>query len=254
MRTRHPGRRGILLAALLLEGVWRALGRIYPLVAVGPDLARRYRGGEVLPIVISLVDDEHVTSREDALTRSYDGDLSVLSVGRLDPEKNPLLLADVFARLREHDPRWRLVVCGDGTMKDELAEALRAAGVEEHAELLGYVSLDGGLRDLYRNSHVFLHVSWTEGVPQVLFESFAAGLPVVATAVGGVPELAEGRSVLIPPGDADAATEATRRVVSDPELRTQLVDAGLECVSRFSLDSEAQRVTALFAGNSAAGL
>ena len=89
----------------------------------------------------------------------------MLSVGRLDPEKNPLLLADVFARLREQDPRWRLVVCGDGTMKDELAGALRAAGVEEHAELLGYVSLDGGLRDLYRNSHVFLHVSWTEGVP-----------------------------------------------------------------------------------------
>jgi glycosyltransferase involved in cell wall biosynthesis len=254
MRTRHPGRRGILLAALLLEGVWRALGRIYPLVAVGPDLARRYRGGEVLPIVISLVDDEHVTSREEALTRSYDGDLSVLSVGRLDPEKNPLLLAEVFARLREHDPRWRLVVCGDGTMKDELAGALRAAGVEDHAELLGYVSLDGGLRDLYRNSHVFLHISWTEGVPQVLFESFAAGLPVVATAVGGVPELAEGRSVLIPPGDAEAATEATRRVVSDAELRTQLVDAGLECVGRFSLDSEAQRVTALFAGNNAAGL
>ena len=76
--------------------------------------------------------------------------------------------------------------------------ALRANGDEEHAELLGYVSLDGGLRDLYRDSHVFLHVSWTEGVPQVLFESFAAGLPVVATAVGGVPELAEGRSVLIP--------------------------------------------------------
>lgn len=254
MRTRHPGRRGILFAALLLEGVWRALGRIYPLVAVGPDLARRYRGGEVLPIVISLVDDEHVTTREDALTRSYDGELSVLSVGRLDPEKNPLLLAEVFARLRENDPRWRLVVCGDGTMKDELAGALRAAGVEEHADLLGYVSLDGGLRELYRNSHVFLHVSWTEGVPQVLFESFAAGLPVVATAVGGVPELAEGRSVLIPPGDADAAVEATRAVVSDAELRTQLVDAGLECVGRFSLDSEAQRVTALFAGNNAAGL
>ncbi len=110
----------------------------------------------------------------------------------------------------------------------------------EHADLLGYLSLDGGLRDHYRDSHMFLHVSWTEGVPQVLFESFAAGLPVVATAVGGVPELAEGRSVLIPPGDADAAVEATRRVASDAALRDELVDAGLECVGRFSLDSEAR--------------
>jgi glycosyltransferase involved in cell wall biosynthesis len=246
MRTRHPRRYDIRAAALLLEGAWRALGRLYPMVAVGPDLARRYRGGRVLPIVISLVDEEHVTSREEALARPYDGELTALSVGRLDPEKNPLLLADVLSRLRHEDPRWRLVVCGDGTMRDELAERLRANGDEDHAEMLGYLSLDAGLRERYRDSHVFLHVSWTEGVPQVLFESFAAGLPVVATAVGGVPELAEGRSVLIPPGDAGAATEAVLRVASDPRLRTELVDAGLESVKVHSLDSEARRVAALF--------
>jgi glycosyltransferase involved in cell wall biosynthesis len=202
--------------------------------------------------VISLVDEEHVTTLEEALARSYDGELTMLSVGRLDPEKNPLLLADVLARLRRDEPRWRLVVCGDGTMMDELAERLRAGGVEEHAELVGYESLDGGLRERYRDSHLFLHVSWTEGVPQVLFESFAAGLPVVATAVGGVPELAEGRAVLIPPGDADAAAEAARRLADDERLRAELVDAGLECVRRYSLDSEAQRVAALFDGAAAA--
>ena len=246
MRTRHPRRYDLRAAAFLLEGSWRALGRLYPMVAVGPDLARRYRAGRVLPIVISLVDEEHVTSREEALARPYDGELTALSVGRLDPEKNPLLLADVLSRLRREDPRWRLVVCGVGTMSDELAERLRANGDEDNAELLGYVSLDGGLRKRYRDSHVFLHVSWTEGVPQVLFESFAAGLPVVATAVGGVPELAAGRSVLIPPGDAGAATEAVLRVASDPGLRAELVDAGLESVKVHSLDSEARRVAALF--------
>jgi glycosyltransferase involved in cell wall biosynthesis len=133
-------------------------------------------------------------------------------------------------------------------MRDELARRLRELGVEEHAELLGFLSLDAGLRDLYRSSHVFLHVSWTEGVPQVLFESFAAGLPVVATAVGGVPELAEGRSLLIPPGDVEAATAATRRVAGDAQLRAELVDAGLACVRRYSLDSEAERVALLIAG------
>src|SRR5262249_54859450 len=53
-------------------------------------------------------------------------------------------------------------------------------------ELLGYVPLDDGLLDVYRTSHVFLHVSWTEGLPQVLFEASAAGTPVVATDTGGV--------------------------------------------------------------------
>jgi glycosyltransferase involved in cell wall biosynthesis len=248
MRTRHPRRWDLRLAAFALEGVWRLLARRYPMVAVGPDLARRYRGREVLPIVISLVDEQDVTPREQALARPYDGRLTVLSVGRLDPEKNPLLLADAFAELRREDPRWRLVVAGDGSMREELAERLRERGVDEDAELVGFMSLDDGLRDIYRSSHVFLHVSWTEGVPQVLFESFAAGLPVVATAVGGVPDLAEGRSVLIPPGDVAAATEATRRVASDPELRRRLVEAGLDCVRQYSLDSEARRVAALLAG------
>ncbi len=251
MRTRHPRRYDIRGAAQVMEAIWRGLGRLCPMVAVGPDLARRYRGGEVLPIVISLVDDEHVTTREEALTRSYEGDLTLLSVGRLDPEKNPLLLADVLARLREQEPRWRLVVCGDGTMRQELEDRVRESGNEDHADFLGYLSLDSGLRDHYRDSHMFLHVSWTEGVPQVLFESFAAGLPVVATAVGGVPELAEGRSVLIPPGDLDAAATACRRVAGDPILRAELIDAGLECLKRYSLDSEASRLAAVLAGAAA---
>jgi glycosyltransferase involved in cell wall biosynthesis len=248
MRTRHPRRYDIRGAAQVMEAIWRGLGRLFPMVAVGPDLARRYRGGEVLPIVISLVEDEDVTTREEALARSYDGDLTLLSVGRLDPEKNPLLLADVLARLREQEPRWRLVVCGDGTMRQELEDRVRESGNEDHADFLGYLSLDSGLRDHYRDSHMFLHVSWTEGVPQVLFESFAAGLPVVATAVGGVPELAEGRSVLIPPGDVDAAVDACRRVATDPALRAELIDAGLGCLKRYSLDSEASRVAAVLAG------
>ena len=58
--------------------------------------------------------------------------------------------------------------------------------------------IDGGLLDLYRSSHAFLHVLLTEGVPQVLIEVFASGVPVVATAVGGVAEAAGGRGAADP--------------------------------------------------------
>ena len=110
---------------------------------------------------------------------------------RLDPEKNPLLLADAIARPPRIRPRWRLVASGDGTMASDLRAALRDHGVDEHVELLGLVSL-AELHKQYRNSHVMLHVSWTEAVPQVLYEVFAAGLPLVATDVGGVAEAAGG--------------------------------------------------------------
>ena len=71
--------------------------------------------------------------------------------------------------------------------------------------MLGYVPIDGGLLDLYRSSHAFLHVSWTEGLPQTLFEAFASGLPVVATAVGGVPAAVGDAALLVEPGDAGPA-------------------------------------------------
>src|SRR5205085_1300166 len=74
--------------------------------------------------------------------------------------------------------------------------------------------------------HALLHVSWTEGLPQVLFEAFAARLPVVATAVGGVPAAAGDCAILVEPGDATAPVTALERIRHDPELRLQLTDAG----------------------------
>ena len=103
-------------------------------------------------------------------------------------------------------------------MAGDVEARLRELGVAEHAELLGYVPIDGGLLELYRSSHAFLHVSWTEGLPQTLFEAFAAGLPVVATAVGGVPAAVGDAALLVEPGDAGppgggAAADCRRRAI-----------------------------------------
>ncbi len=101
-----------------------------------------------------------------------------------------------------------LQICGEGPLEGELRDRLRELGVEDRAELLGYLPIHGGLMDRYRGANAFLHISWTEGMPQVLLEAFAAGTPVVATAVGGVPEAAGDAALLIPPGDAGAAADA----------------------------------------------
>jgi glycosyltransferase involved in cell wall biosynthesis len=242
-RSRHPDRRWTHLAADLLDGVYRLLARRYAVVAVGPELAWRYRNARrLLQLSVSLVTEADIVSAAEAGSRSYDGELQVLSVGRLEPEKNPLLLADVLARLREQDGRWRLVVCGEGPMEAKLAERLRELGLFAHAELRGYVPIDGGLRDLYRESHAFLHVSWTEGLPQVLFESFAAGLPLVATAVGGVPEAVGDAGLLVPPADPDAAAAGLRRIVADESLRARLIESGIELARAHTIESESRRL------------
>jgi glycosyltransferase involved in cell wall biosynthesis len=241
MRNRHPRRRWIQLAASSLERAYRLLARRYPVVVVGPQLARNYGSApRKLEISVSLVHERDIADAGDA--RSYDGPLEVISVGRLDPEKNPLMLADVLARLHERDGRWRLTVCGDGPLEAELERRLESLGVRALADMRGHVPIDDGLMDLYRRSHAFLHVSWTEGLPQVLLEAAAAGLPIVATAVGGVEEAISDSALLVPPGDVAAAVGALQRLADDPQLRERLVAAGREHVRAHTIEAECERV------------
>jgi glycosyltransferase involved in cell wall biosynthesis len=221
VRTRHPGRRLV-------------------------DLASNFsRARHLLPISVSLVRDSDIADPAEAASRAWNGERTVLSVGRLETEKNPLLLADVLARLDGGD--WRFLICGEGPMEDELRGRLRELGVEDRAELLGYLPIHGGLMDRYRSVNAFLHVSWTEGMPQVLLEAFAAGTPVVATAVGGVSEAAGDAALLIPPGDPDAAAAALGRIAADPELRRELVTKGIERVRGRTLEAESARVARFLA-------
>jgi glycosyltransferase involved in cell wall biosynthesis len=246
-RSRYPGRPLLHRAADLLEAAYRGLARFLPIVVVGPALARRYRHGRaVLPLSVSLISERELDAP--APPRRWDGaELRALSVGRLEEEKNPLLLADVLARLRAADPRWRLIVCGDGPLEGALRERLERLGIADAAELRGYVPLDRGLRQAYREAHAFLHVSWTEGIPQVLFEAFAARLPVVATAVGGVPEAGGDAVLLVPPGDPAAPAERLLELAVDEQLRDALVRSGLQRARAHSMEAELRRTAEFLA-------
>jgi glycosyltransferase involved in cell wall biosynthesis len=242
---RHPGRRWIQQAARLLEGSHRALARRCATVVVGPSLATEYKSAQrLLDLPISLVSEAQITTAEAVAERSYEGELTAISVGRLDPEKNPLLLADVLAALRAKDRRWRLAVYGEGTLAAALAARLELLGLSNHAELRGYLPVDQGLMAAYQRSHALLHVSWTEGVPQVLFEAFAAGLPVVATEVGGVGEAAAGAAILVPPGDPEPAALGLETIGHDGARRDALVAAGLQRVASITLEHQARKAAA----------
>lgn len=248
VRSRRPSSRWTHRAADALEWAFRRLARRLPVAAVGPDLARRYgHAPAVLELTVSLVSDADLVPADIAVARSHNRVERVLSVGRIDREKNPLLLADVLAELRADGVPWRLEVAGDGPLRSELQRRLEQRGVAGAAVLHGYVPVDDGLAALYRSADVFLHVSWTEGLPQVLFEAFAAGTPVVATDVGGVAEAAGGAALLVPPGDAAAAAEAVRRVRGDRELRERLVRAGAARVRAHTLEAESRRLVAFIA-------
>lgn len=241
VRMRRPGHRWMHLSADVLEWIWRTLARCVPVVAVGPELSNQYaHAPAVLDLVVSLVPSAEL--EKPVPPREYGGELRILSVGRLDQEKNPLLLADVLAVLDDGNGRWRLCVCGEGDLARGLEDRLSALGLREKADMLGYVPMGDELFDLYRSSHALLHVSLTEGFPQVIVEAFACGLPTVATDVGGVRAVVDDAALLVGPGDAAAAAAALRRVATDAELRDTLTRAGLQRAHEFTREAQIERL------------
>ena len=150
------------------------------------------------------------------------GDLLLLSVGRVSPEKRLDVLLDAYALLRQRHPGARLAIAGDGPAREEL-EAAAPPGVR----FLGAVEGDA-LARLYASADVFCFASTTDTFGQVLLEAGASGLPVVATRTGGTAELVEHRrnGLLVAPDDPDAFARALRRLATQAERRRELGNQG----------------------------
>jgi len=164
----------------LLDGFYRALGTRVLVTVQGVELEEWYRGPRrgVLAMTESVVRARDVV--EAPLRRDWGGTLELLTVGRLEPEKNPLLLIDALARLDRDEPgRYRLTWVGRGPLEREVHEHAQKLTMTELIDFIGYVPFDGGLLDLYRRAHAFVHVSLSEGMPKVLIEALASSTRVL---------------------------------------------------------------------------
>jgi glycosyltransferase involved in cell wall biosynthesis len=251
VRHRHPGRPAVWWSASALDRCFRGLARVADVVAVGRPLQRSYqRGRAVHELVVSLVEEQDLLPAGSDRRRYDEPELRMLSVGRVDPEKNPLLLLEVLRDAAEHDPRWRLEICGDGLMLGELSRRAEEMGLSDRMTLHGHVAFGGELWAHYRSAHALVHVSMTEGAPQVLIEAFAARLPVVATAVGAVADVVRGRGLLVQPRDAAGAAGALQRMVDDDPLRTRCVEAAAAYAAAHTRQIEVAKLAQFLEGQS----
>jgi glycosyltransferase involved in cell wall biosynthesis len=173
--------------------------------------------------------------------------LVFVHVGRFAAVKNHEMLVAAFAQLVGQQPLpTELWLVGDGELRETVQHQVRALGIESRVRFLGVRS---DIPDLLRAADVFVFPSRWEGNPLSVMEAMAAGLPVVATAVGGVPELVEdgASGILVPNEDLHGLVAAMQRMAQNPDLREQMGHAArCRAVERFDIRQTVRAYEALY--------
>ncbi len=173
----------------------------------------------------------------------------ILSVGRLESNKGFALLAEALAQVKETlPPRWLWVLVGSGPEESHLRRKVRELGLQDNTRFTANIS-DQELAALYRRADLFVHPTLYEGSSQVTLEAMAYARPVVATAVGGIPDKVKDgiTGFLVPPGDTGALGRALVKAFS---LGRPLAALGAEGRRRveaeFSWSERARRLVDLY--------
>jgi L-malate glycosyltransferase len=175
------------------------------------------------------------------------GDLVLVTVARLDPVKDLGTLLRAVAHVREAVPRARLLVVGDGDERRPLEEMTAALDLQRHVVFAGHRN---DARALLAGADVYVNSSIFEGVSLTILEAMAAPLPVVATAVGGTPEVVTAETgVLVPARDPATLAAAIERLARDAHLRAAMATSGRSRVEeRFTLDRMVDDYHDVYAG------
>jgi glycosyltransferase involved in cell wall biosynthesis len=172
------------------------------------------------------------------------GDKKVaLIVGRLSREKDHLTLLDALRALPEPV---HLLIVGEGPERARIERYIRETGSEEHVTLIGQVP---SAEPYYPMADIAVLSSLSEGSPNALLEAMAAGVPVVATTVGGIPEIVtHGQSaLLVAPGDRKAMAASITRLLHDRELADRLIERARELVEiRHSPEGRVREISGIY--------
>jgi glycosyltransferase involved in cell wall biosynthesis len=232
---------------------WAARARAAAKVVTVSDANARHIAGtfgvprEKIAVIRNGVDVRTFRPAPSGATRDDDPPL-VVCVARHESVKNLDLLQDACALLQARGVRFRCVVVGDGRCRDALEARRRDLGLERVLEFVGAMP-PAGVLGWWRRAAVAVLTSDSEGLPVSLIEAAACGVPAVATAVGGIPELIEHgvTGLLVPPRDAGAVAAALEALLTHPARAAAMGAAARRRAEReFSLARQVDALVALW--------
>jgi glycosyltransferase involved in cell wall biosynthesis len=167
------------------------------------------------------------------------------TVGRLTPVKGQEVLIRAASELIRHGEKIFLVLLGDGELRQDLEQLTIHLGIAEHVRFLGWRP---DVARVMAACDIFCLPSRNEGMGKVLVEAMAMGKPIIASSIGGIPDIVRSgeNGILVPVGDAAAWAEAIARLCRDPEERRRMGDAGMLMAPRYSSEEMIKRIDQLY--------
>lgn len=212
---------------------------------VDPERVVILPSGFEIPKASTLTEEDRVKQRR--ARGASESDLIVCNVARLYPEKGHDRLLKLWPKIVESVPNAKLWIYGVGPLEDELKKTLRELSLDGSVTFLGFAD---NLMDELSICDVQIHPSFNEGVPLAICAGMASGLPIVSTAVGGIPEvIVSGKSgFLVDVNDVNGLIERTIELLRDKSLRAELGSGARRFIEQeYSLDAAVAILAAEYA-------
>ncbi|MFT4577842.1 MAG: teichuronic acid biosynthesis glycosyltransferase TuaC, partial [Nitrospinales bacterium] len=173
----------------------------------------------------------------------------ILSIGSLNKTKNHTLLINTFAEIAASNNSWHLYIIGEGEEQQNLEKQILDVKLEQKITLLGSVD-HNSISKWLKAADIFVHPSQSEGTPNVLLEAMACGLPVIASKVGGIPELIKDNTegLLFESNSKDDLKEKLNRLTQDKQLQKILAKNAQKKITTHysSWKNQAEKLLALY--------
>lgn len=197
------------------------------------------------------LDDQHVKSVNNGVdvSRYYKKDheqFTFVHVGRQDENKNQSLIIRCFSKVLDRYPNTKLILCGNGPLRDQLETLVKNLGIEKAVLFTGNVS---NVQDYLSVSDVYLQSSHREGLPLSVVEGMASSLPIISTNVGGLKNVVKENGFLISDNDENEYLRAMMEIRKNEELRKKMGNISLEMTSPFSSSSMARKYVEIYKDN-----
>jgi len=238
-------------------GHWLTVLLSHHIIAVSQELKRQMNwpfvnkkitvihNGRGIKNLLSREESRDNLIKKEPRLAPYQDDFWSLTIGELHPVKRHNAVIEVMKELVDKEPNTRHLIIGSGEEEQELKVLIAKENLSEHIFLLG--SVDEASQYL-KAADVFVLASRSEGMPYVLIEALLAGVPIVATRVGGIPEVVEDgvSGLLTPPLDNKALFKAIFELRTNPELRTKLSEGARVRSQNFTFEKTLRETIALY--------